>query len=81
MRDLGGGRKESKEEKIDYSVGMRIKAKVGKTLNTGDLIGYVYSDDSAKARIAVQTLQDSVSYSSDYIAVPEITRGTYPVAI
>ena len=81
VRDLGGGRKESKEEKIDYSVGMRIKAKVGKTLNTGDLIGYVYSDDSAKARIAVQTLQDSVSYSSDYIAVPEITRGTYPVAI
>ena len=81
VRDLGGGRVKSKDEEIDRSVGMMIKAKVGKTLKPRDLLGCVYSDDPEKAQIAIQSLKNSLSFSREAVNIPKITRGTYPQVI
>lgn len=81
VRDLGGGRIKSKDEEIDRSVGMRVKAKVGNSLKPGDLLGCVYSDDPEKAEIAIESLRSSVTLSNQPVDIPLITRGTYPAVI
>ncbi|MFA6080876.1 MAG: thymidine phosphorylase [Patescibacteria group bacterium] len=81
VRDLGGGRIKSKEEKINHAVGMKVKAKVGRTINYGESLGSVYCDDPAKAEAAIQSLKNAVTFSNQFVETPKITRGTYPAVI
>jgi pyrimidine-nucleoside phosphorylase len=81
VRDLGGGRIKSKEEKINHAVGMKVKAKVGRTISKGKPLGFVYCDDPEKAKVAIQALQKAVSFSREAVEIPKITIGTYPAVI
>ena len=45
---LGAGR-EKKEDSINNKVGFVFNKKVGDKVNTGDIIGYIHSDDEEKA--------------------------------
>ena len=44
---LGAGR-QSKEDKIDYSVGIRLNKLVGDTVKKGEILAYIYTDKSIK---------------------------------
>lgn len=48
---LGAGR-ETKDSKIDYSAGIRMKKKIGDFVNAGDIIAICYSSDEAKIATA-----------------------------
>ena len=78
--NLGGGRKK-KEDKIDYSVGIVVKVKVGNPLQKGDWIGDVYSDDPEKAEEAKLELQRAVTTSTDQVDKLPVTLETYPEQI
>ncbi len=78
--NLGGGR-EKKEDKIDHSVGIVVKVKVGMLLKKNDLIGYVYSDDSAKIEEAKLELQKAVTTSAKPVSRLPATLETYPEQI
>lgn len=78
--NLGGGRKK-KEDKIDYSVGIVVKVKVGNSLQKGDWIGDVYSDDPEKAEEAKLELQRAVTTSTDQVDKLPVTLETYPEQI
>lgn len=65
--NLGGGRK-TKEDKINHSVGVVIKTKVGKTLKEGELLGYIYTDDESRVKEASLAIQNAVSTSRDHVS-------------
>ncbi|MDO9027900.1 MAG: thymidine phosphorylase [Candidatus Roizmanbacteria bacterium] len=78
--NLGGGRKR-KEDKIDHSVGIVVKAKVGKPLQENNLIGYVYSDNPEKAEEAKLSLQRAVTTSLQQVEDLPVSLETYPEQI
>lgn len=55
---LGGGR-ETKESKIDLSVGILLKKKCGDLVKEGDTIALIYANDMKKAEIAKQQILDA----------------------
>lgn len=63
---LGGGRKK-KEDTIDHSVGIVMKAKIGRWLNDGDLIGFVHTSDEGMVVSAVREIESAVTVDSDNI--------------
>ena len=50
---LGAGR-EKKEDDINTRVGFVFNKKVGDTVKNGEIIGYIHSDDEAKAQEILQ---------------------------
>ncbi|MBI5127294.1 thymidine phosphorylase [Candidatus Roizmanbacteria bacterium] len=80
VKKLGGGR-ELPEDNIDHSVGMIVKAKVGKPIKKGDLLGYIYSSSSQKPEEAINSLIKSVTTSSQPVEIPKVTLETYPPQI
>ena len=55
---LGGGR-ETKESKIDLSVGILLKKKCGDLVKEGDTIALIYANDMKKAETAKQQILDA----------------------
>lgn len=55
---LGAGR-ETKESKIDLSVGIVLKEKVGACVKRGDVIARIYANDMDKARQAEEKIHDA----------------------
>lgn len=55
---LGGGR-ETKESRIDLSVGIRLKKKVGDRVNKGEVLAEVYANDEKKLADAMIRLQNA----------------------
>ncbi len=55
---LGGGR-ETKESRIDLSVGIRLVQKVGKYVHKGDVLAEVFANDSQKLEEAMTRLQQA----------------------
>ena len=55
---LGAGRVK-KEDGIDHSVGMWIEKKVGDRVNKGDILAYIYANDTEKGNTAVKDLKQA----------------------
>jgi len=80
VKDLGGGR-EKKGDRIDYSVGIKVIAKVGKTVNPGDEIAIVFSNNPINASAAIRSLNQAITITDQSVKIPPITLGTYPAEI
>lgn len=55
---LGGGR-ETKDSKIDLSVGLKILKKFGDQVNKGDILAYIHANDQSKINIAKKRFLDA----------------------
>lgn len=56
---LGAGRIR-KEDKIDYSVGIILNKKVADKVEKGEVIGYLYANDTEKLKTAKSELQNTI---------------------
>lgn len=59
---LGAGRN-TKEDELDFSAGIILKAKTGDGVSKGDTVAVLYSDDESKFASAVQKFNDAMSFS------------------
>ena len=59
---LGAGRN-TKEDELDFSAGIILKAKTGDRVNKGDVIAVLYANDSQKFESAVQKFNEAVMLS------------------
>lgn len=64
--DLGAGR-ETKESIINLNVGIVLSKKRGETIEEGDILAKVYSDDLQKGEEALKKLKDNIIISKEYI--------------
>ena len=67
--NLGGGR-QRKDDYIDNTVGIEVLKKIGDSVEVGEPLLYIYSNDEEKARIEARNLQRSYKFAS--IDVPKI---------
>ena len=63
---LGAGRIR-KEDKIDYSVGIKLCKKVAEKVSQGDDLAYVYANDIEKLQMAKQKLENIIKISEGEI--------------
>lgn len=63
---LGGGR-ETKESKIDLSVGVVLKKKVGDYVKKGDVIATLYANSEEKLKAAKERFDKTYSYSDNEV--------------
>lgn len=63
---LGGGR-ETKESKIDLSVGIILKHKVGDFVKEGDILAYIHANDKDKLKISKERFLNAYNFSDDPI--------------
>ena len=61
---LGGGR-ETKDSKIDLSVGIYLKKKNGDQVNTGDTLAVIYANDRAKMNTAAEKVLHAYEISNE----------------
>ena len=66
---LGGGR-ETKESKIDLSVGVVLKKKVGDYVKKGDVIATLYANSEEKLEAAKERFDKTYSYSDNEVKKP-----------
>lgn len=66
---LGGGR-ETKESKIDLSVGVVFKKKVGDYVKKGDVIATLYANSEEKLKAAKERFDKTYSYSDNEVKKP-----------
>ena len=67
--NLGGGR-QRKDDYIDNTVGIEVLKKIGDSVEIGEPLLYIYSNDEEKAKIEARNLQKSYKFAS--IDVPKI---------
>ena len=67
--NLGGGR-QKKEDFIDNTVGIEVLKKIGDSVEAGEPILYIYSNDDKKAEEEAVMLQRSFKYAS--VDIPKI---------
>ena len=60
---LGAGR-ETKEDQIDMTAGIRFYHKTGDKISKGDLLATVYTSEFEKAEAALEKLKESYQISS-----------------
>ena len=63
---LGAGRIR-KEDKIDYTVGIKLCKKVSENVSQGDDLAYIYANDIEKLEIAKQKLKDVTKIDKEKI--------------
>lgn len=63
---LGSGRK-TKEDKIDLSVGIMLKGKIGDYFENGKTIAKIYANDQEKLKEAIEEVNLAIELSSDYV--------------
>lgn len=68
---LGGGREKS-DDKLDYSVGFEVLAKIGDKVSKGDTIAVMHAAECSRKEQAQQTYLDAVSYDSAPVDCPEL---------
>lgn len=68
---LGGGR-ETKESRIDLSVGIRLKKKVGDRVNKGEVLAEVYANDEKKLSDAMIRLQNAYRIGNEKMPVRDV---------
>ena len=64
--NLGAGRIR-KEDKIDYTVGIKLCKKVSENVLQGDDLGYIYANNIEKLQIAKQKLENIIKIDKDKI--------------
>jgi len=64
--NLGAGRLK-KEDSIDMSVGIIVNKKIGDQVKTGDILGYIYANDEAKGKKAVEEMKEIYKISNEII--------------
>ena len=64
--DLGAGRIR-KEDKIDYTVGIKLCKKVSEKVSQGDNLAYIYANDIEKLKIAKQKLKNIIKINKEQI--------------
>ena len=64
--DLGAGRIR-KEDKIDYTVGIKLCKKVSEKVSQGDDLAYIYANDIEKLKIAKQKLKNIIKINKEQI--------------
>ena len=70
---LGGGR-ETKESKIDLTVGIILSKKQGDVVHTGDALATIYANDIHKLKEAKQRLLQAYEITSDFVEKPSIIQ-------
>jgi pyrimidine-nucleoside phosphorylase len=70
---MGGGRRVAGEP-IDCSAGLRMKKKLGETVNTGEVLAEVFCDDDNKFRIAEQWLYQAITVNDFPPNIPPLWR-------
>jgi len=61
---LGGGR-ETKESKIDLTVGLEIQKKVGDFVKEGEALAILHANDEGKAKAALERFQRAYSFAEE----------------
>lgn len=72
---LGAGRA-TKEDSIDYSVGLELHKKVGDQVNIGDKIVTIHANDDSKINEAIGMINNSYSYSENCVQKPELIKAS-----
>lgn len=68
---LGGGREKS-DDKLDYSVGFEVLAKIGSKVSAGDTIAVMHAGPGSRKEQALQTYLEAISCSSEPVTAPEL---------
>ena len=68
--DLGAGRKK-KEDKIDETVGIILKKKVGDFVNKNDTVAYIHANNIEKGKEAVKRLEKIYKLQNEKVEKPE----------
>lgn len=71
---LGGGR-ETKESVIDYSVGVKIRKKVGDYVRKGESLARLYANDVTKLKAAAPRLLNAYKLSKEHVEAPKHVLG------
>lgn len=71
---LGGGR-ETKESRIDLSVGLVLQKKVGDFVRKGDVLAIMYGNDRNKMAQAKERFLAAYSFSKEKVDVPPLIKG------
>lgn len=72
---LGGGR-ETKESRIDLSVGLVLKKKVGDYVKKGESLATIYANDKEKLKTAGERYQKAVTITEMPVEKKPLIRGT-----
>lgn len=70
---LGGGR-EKKGDLIDPSVGVVMNKKLGDYVKAGESIFTLYGNDEEKVLVAIEKLENSITYGKEKINQPDIIK-------
>lgn len=70
---LGGGR-ETKESKIDLSVGLVLCAKVGDFVHAGEPLAYLHANDPQKADAAMERFLNAYQFSKEPVERPALIK-------
>lgn len=62
--DLGAGRVR-KEDKIDYTVGIKLYKKIGSKIEKDNILGYIYGNDLGKVEEASRRLENAIKISNE----------------
>ena len=73
VKRLGGGR-ESLQQEIDPSVGIRCRKKIGEWVRKGEILMEIYYNDSQKLSQAMELLLSAVELLEGEIAPPPLVR-------
>lgn len=71
---LGGGR-ETKESEIDYSVGIKIRKKVGDYVRKGESLARLHANDVSKLKAAAPRLMNAYKISKERVEAPKHVLG------
>lgn len=64
--ELGAGRR-TKEDRIDLSVGLDMKVRVGSMIQEGDILAILHAKDEETARTAQEVLLDAIEITEDRV--------------
>lgn len=70
---LGAGRLR-KEDKIDFTAGIRMHVRIGDSVQEGDVLATLYGDDSRKLEEAETIMEAAIRISSEPAAPPKLIQ-------
>ncbi|MFB0518716.1 MAG: thymidine phosphorylase [Acidobacteriota bacterium] len=73
VKRLGGGR-ESLQQKIDPSAGIRCRKKMGEWIGKGEILMEIYYNNSQQLSKVIEGLSSAVELSEERVALPSLIR-------
>lgn len=68
---LGGGR-ETKDSRIDLSVGLVLTAKVGDYVKAGEPLAYIHYNDPVRAEAAIERFHRAYTLDREPVCAPRL---------